>query len=82
MTEEQIIKLWGEDLYNVFSDHINDEGWLTENWADIIEEEIPKFDEDWNDNELYTDTYGSMYNIEFESNEDETLIRPISPVLS
>ncbi|RWX03390.1 hypothetical protein [Flavobacterium cerinum] len=76
MNEQQLIELWGEDLYNVFADHIDENGWLTSEWQNIIEAEIKRFDEDFNDNPLYKDTYGRMYNVDFEESEDGTLIRP------
>jgi hypothetical protein len=70
--------LWGADLFGVFGNHINEQGWLTSDWADILEEEVPKWDKDYVDNPLYGATYSRMYNTDFEDNEDETLIRPIN----
>jgi len=79
LTEAQLIELWGENLYNVFAEHINSDGWLTSKWADILEDEeiVKRFDDDYNDNPLFTDTYGRMYNVDWEFSTDETLIRPI-----
>lgn len=71
-------ELWGSDLFAVFSKHIDKKGWLTNDWASIIENEIPKFDKNYNDNILFKDTYSRMYNTEFEYNEYESMIRPIS----
>lgn len=70
-------ELWGEDLYKVFTNHINDQGWLTSNWANIIEDEVPRWDDDYIDNPEYSDTYSRMYNLEYEESEDGKLIRPL-----
>jgi len=76
MTQEEIKKLWGDELYKVFSEHINNDGWLTSNWADIIEDEISKYDSDYNENPLYTKTYSRMYNIDLEMNSNGTMVTP------
>jgi len=76
MTSKDIKKLWGDELYDVFAEHINEDGWLTEDWVDIIESEIPRFDSDWNDNPVYKDTYQRMYMLDMVSNEDETMCKP------
>lgn len=77
MTTEEIKELWGEELFDVFADHIDEEGFLTNDWGNIIENEIPKFDKNWNDNPKYTDTYQRMYLIDIENNSDQTRIRPV-----
>lgn len=74
MKTEKLKDLWGEELFNVFANHIDEDGCLTESWAEIIENEIPKFDDDYNDNPLYRETYSRMYNMEFE--EIGNKIRP------
>lgn len=71
-------ELWGDDLYKVFADYINEEGWLTADWANIIEHEVERFDNDYNDNPEYKETYGRMYNLDYQESSDGTLIRPIS----
>ena len=70
-------KLWGENLFLVFAEHINEEGWLTSEWGYILEDEVPKWDKDFNDIPLNRETYSRMYNLDYEENEDETLIRPL-----
>lgn len=35
MTTEQKKELWGEELFNAFADHIDENGWLTVNFGDI-----------------------------------------------
>jgi hypothetical protein len=70
-------KLYGKDLFHVFAEHINEEGWLTSDWGQIIEDEVPRYDEDFNDNPLHGETYNRMYILEYEENEDETMIRPL-----
>lgn len=76
MTTEQIQDLWGEDLYKVFGNYIDEEGWLTEEWGKIVEENLSDWDKDYNDNDEKKDVYRIMYSIEFEDDETETKIRP------
>lgn len=70
--------LWGEDLYKVFRDYIDEEGWLTEEWAQVIDNEIPELDSDYNTNKLYSETYGRMYRTDFEKSIDGLFIRPLT----
>lgn len=79
-SEEQIdVKsLWGEDLYKVFQNHIDEKGWLTCDWGVIIEREVPRLDEDYNDNPAYSETYAKMYLLDFEETQDGKFIRPAS----
>lgn len=70
-------ELWGEDLFKVFGDHLNENGWLTPDWQNIIEKEVPRLDEDYNDNQEYRETYQRMYMMDFEESEDGKLIRPV-----
>lgn len=78
MATEEIKELWGEELFNVFADHLDSEGWLTENWAYIVEDNLSDWDEDFNDTNEKREVYGLMYNIDFEYNEDKTKIRRIN----
>jgi hypothetical protein len=71
-------ELWGADLYAVFHHHIDKKGWLTSDWATIIENTVPRFDKNYNDNPLYSETYSRMYNLEFEDSEDKSMIRPLT----
>lgn len=73
-------ELWGEDLYKVFRNHINEDGWLTSDWSDILEEKVPKLDDDYNTNPENGDTYNRMYNLEYEENQDGTMIRPLRDI--
>ena len=77
MEQFEIKKLWGEDLYNAFSAHINEDGWLTHDWATILEDNFSNWDENMNDTNILSDLYSKMYNIDFEENADETMIRPV-----
>lgn len=70
-------KLWGEDLHSVFGDDINEQGWLTAEWGEIIEKNVPRFNKDFSDNPKYKETYGRMYNLDYEESEDGLFIRPI-----
>jgi len=74
---EEIKSLWGEDLFEVFGAYIDQEGWLTADWATILEAEVPKFDEHFRDNPEYSGTYQKMYLTEFEVTDDEKYIRPL-----
>lgn len=74
---DQNIKIWGEELFQIFGDHIDNEGWLTEDWSEIIEEELSDWDENYNDTNKKRSAYGLMYNIDFEYNNDGTKIRRI-----
>ena len=40
MTTEQKKELWGEELFNAFANHIDENGWLTEDWAGILDKEM------------------------------------------
>ncbi|WP_417365947.1 hypothetical protein [Flavobacterium beibuense] len=77
LTKKELIDLWGKKLYEVFEKHIDKQGWLTEDWPEIIEKEIKPFDEDWNDNPQYKDTYQRMYNVDWEVKSDGLFIRPM-----
>jgi len=77
MKEKDIKEIWGNELYKVFKQHIDEEGWLTSQWADIIEDEIPKYDEDYNKNVLFESTYQRMYYLDMEHNFDYTKVRPL-----
>lgn len=76
MTTEAKKELWGEFLFNVFEKYLDDEGWLTEEWAEIIEENYSDWDEDYNDTNNKKEIYSRMYNVDFESDDSETRIRP------
>jgi len=76
MTNEQLKELWGDELFNVFADHITEDGWLTKDWNQIIENEIPRFDKDYNDNEKYTDSYQRMYLLNYVESDCGNFIKP------
>lgn len=75
MSIEQMKELWGEELFKVFGNYLDEDGWLTSQWCDIIEENLSDWDDDFNDTNEKKEIYGTMYNIEFEYNADETKIR-------
>lgn len=77
MEAVEIEKLWGEELYNAFSNHINEDGWLTSNWAPILEDNFSNWDENYKDTNILSNLYSKMYNMDFEENEEEALIRPV-----
>ncbi|AZA91165.1 Uncharacterised protein [Chryseobacterium nakagawai] len=77
MTVEELKKLWGKDLFEAFADHFTNDGWLTTDWGQIIENEIPQFDNDWNDNPRYKDTYQRMYLLDHVESDCGKFIKPI-----
>lgn len=77
MTNQEIKNLWGEELFRVFADDLDDEGWLTEDWAMIVDEKVSNWDEDFNDTNEQKEIFSLMYNIEFEYNQDKTKIRRV-----
>lgn len=76
MSQEEIKKLWGKYLFPVFEEIIDAEGWLTQDWLDYFEENVPKYDSDWNDNPQHASIYGLMMYYDFEESEDGSKIRP------
>ena len=70
--------LWGDELWNAFYSHIHSEGWLTSNWAEILENEFSDWDEDYKDTNEKKTLFGLMYNKDFEESEDGKFIRPKS----
>ena len=77
MTTEQKKELWGEELFNAFAEHIDENGWLTEDWGEILDKEMPDFDEDYNDNENKKEVFSRMYNLDYEESEDGSMLRPV-----
>ena len=77
MTTEQKKELWGEELFNAFANHIDENGCLTEDWAGILDKEMPDFDEDYNDNENKKEVFRRMYNLDYEESEDGLMLRPV-----
>lgn len=66
--KSEMLPLWGDELSKFFSSDLNDTGWLTSEWAYLIEERLqePKRGE----------MYNRMYLLEFEESEDGKLVRP------
>lgn len=77
MTKKQLTVLWGNQLYKRLSPWINEEGYITYNWASIVDNNFEDWDKDYIDTFERTNIYTRMYNLEFEPHpEDESLIRP------
>lgn len=70
-------ELWGDVLYNAFQEHISEDGWLTSDWAQIIEDNYSDWDKDYNDTGEKKNLYQRMYLIDLEDSEDEKYVRPI-----
>ncbi|MBP1165028.1 hypothetical protein JOE44_001912 [Chryseobacterium sp. PvR013] len=79
MKKQDLKELWGEELFNAFADHIDNDGWLTENWAPILEENYSDWDKDYNDTGEKSNLYSRMYIQDFEKKEADLgiFIRPI-----
>lgn len=75
LNRSEMISLWGEDLFRLLGHHFDDYGFIREDWDVIIEDEIPRFDKNYNDNPDYSEVYQLMYNIDFE--EFDGRVRPI-----
>lgn len=75
MDRDGLIDLWGEYLFRLIGHHFDDYGFIREDWDVIIEDEIPRFDKNYNDNSDYSEVYQLMYNIDFE--EFDGRVRPI-----
>ena len=48
-----------------------------EDWAEILDKEMPDFDEDYNDNENKKEVFRRMYNVDYEESEDGLMLRPV-----
>lgn len=70
-------ELWGDVLYNAFQEYINEDGWLTSDWGQIIEDNYSDWDKDYNDTGEKKNLYQRMYLIDLEDSEDEKYVRPI-----
>ncbi|MCA4781472.1 hypothetical protein IF125_04240 [Empedobacter stercoris] len=78
MTTEQIEQAWGEELYNAFSEWIDDKGWLVGNWPDYLEENYSNWDKNYNDTNIKSNLYSQMYNLDIEFlDENEDACRPV-----
>lgn len=76
MNTEEIKELWGEELFDAFADHIDEEGFLTNDWADILEKKYP--DHTFYDKpEIKENIYSRMYNLDAEENAEGTKHRPV-----
>jgi hypothetical protein len=68
MNTIEITQLWDERLLNAFGDLINEEGWLTIDWIDFLENNFKECKK--------KELIGLMYNLDFEESEDGNFIRP------
>ena len=76
LNRKELISLWGEELFRLLGHHFDEFGFIREDWQEIIEDETPRFDKNYNDNPDYSEAYQLMYNLDFE--EVEGRLRPIS----
>lgn len=75
--EANVPQVWDERLVKAFGNLINDEGWLTSDWHEHLENNFKDWDEDGIDTNEKKELYGLMYNLDFEESSDGKLIRPI-----
>jgi hypothetical protein len=75
--EANVPQTWDERLVKAFGNLINEEGWLTPNWAEHLEENFKDWDEDGKETNEKKELYGLMYNLDFEESLDGGFIRPI-----
>jgi len=68
--------LWGNILYSFFRKHIDRYGWLTYDWATIIEDNVKDWDKDFNEDVKKKALFSNMYSIEFEESPDRMFVRP------
>ncbi|KPE50134.1 hypothetical protein [Chryseobacterium indologenes] len=78
MNKKELKEIWGEKLFNAFADHIDQEGWLMQNWGPILEDNYSDWDEDYNDTNEKSNLYSTMYLQDFEEKKTESgiFIRP------
>lgn len=72
---------WDQRLLEAFGDLINQDGWLTSDWAQHLEENFKDWDENGKDTNEKKELFGLMYNLDFEESEDGKFIRPIEQKL-
>lgn len=76
MTNKELKSLWGEPLYTAFKEYITEDGWLTNNWGQILEDNFSDWDDDYNDTNIKSRLYQAMYLKDFDDNFDNTHIKP------
>lgn len=74
--KEKELQGWDEKLIKAFGNLINDEGWLTSNWAEFLEENFKDWDEHGNDTNEKKELYQLMYNLDFETSDCGKFIKP------
>lgn len=68
--------MWGEELFNAFADNLTADGWLTKDWAQIIEDNYDDVDKDYNENKVKKNIYTRMYMMDFEESDCGQFIKP------
>lgn len=68
---------WDERLVKAFGDQINEEGWLTPDWAQYLEDNFKDWDIDGIETNEKKELFGLMYNLDFEFSLDGGYIRPV-----
>lgn len=76
MTNKELQVLWGDILYKAFKNNINEDGWLTNDWSEILEYNFSDWDDHYNDTNTKSRLYQQMYLTDFDDNFDNTMIKP------
>ncbi|MDD1553133.1 hypothetical protein FO615_06020 [Riemerella anatipestifer] len=82
MSDKGVKSIWGEYLYNIFAEHIDEDGWLTSDFAEIIDNKLKDWDEDYVTTNERSKAYYRVYNTDFEESEDGLKIRPINRIFN
>ena len=77
MIKAKIKELWGSYLYSRLLPWIDEEGYIENDWVQLIEENYSDWDADYNDTNELKEIYQRMYQLNFEDNEEKTKIRPV-----
>lgn len=76
MNKEIQKQIWDDELYNALNGFFVENGWLTIDWATILENNFSNWDENYNDTNILGNLYSRMYNKEFEKSPCGLFIRP------
>lgn len=76
MNAKQLNELWGDELFIFFADDFTEDGYLTQNWCDIVDERVPSYSCDEYKAEKNKSIYTRMSMTEFEESECGNFIRP------
>lgn len=76
MNAKQLNELWGDELFIFFADDFNEDGWLTNEWCNIVDDRLPPYTLNESQESKSKDIYTRMYLTEFEESECGKFIKP------